>query len=147
VRSHAVVEDEVIDKPMSKEPKVIYHIKVLSDELILDRSVAAFHTAVNLRTTRIAEPMFDLHGSELCIELTEELRTVIALNRSDRNGRDQNKTRFWGRWFSKCITYLCPAHSVGSRGKLSVVHLVLISQIQLKSFARQSTPSVSKKVA
>ncbi len=31
----AVVEDEVIDKPLSKEPEVMYHIKVLSDELIL----------------------------------------------------------------------------------------------------------------
>ena len=93
MRADAVVEDEVIDKALSKEPDVMYHIKVLSDELILDRSVVAFHAAVNLRATGIAEPMFDLHGSEVCIELTEELRTVIALNRSDRNGQQDTSSQ------------------------------------------------------
>jgi hypothetical protein len=61
VRANAVVKDEVIGKPLSKEPKAMYHIKILSDKLFLDRSVVTLHAAVNLGATRITESMFDLH--------------------------------------------------------------------------------------
>ena len=69
----AVVEDKVIGKAFSEEPKVMYHIKVLRDELILDCSVIAFYAAVDLRATGVAKPMVDLQGAEIGIELAEEL--------------------------------------------------------------------------
>ena len=73
MRADAVVKDEIIGKSLSKELKVMYHIKILSDKLVLNRSVVTLHAAVNLGATRIAESVFDLHCRKICVELTEEL--------------------------------------------------------------------------
>ncbi len=90
MRTDEVVENEIVDKALLKKPKVLYRIKVLSDELFLDGSVIALHSVVHLGAMRVAEPMFDLYSTEVCIEAAEELRTVIAPTGSDLT--DQNET-------------------------------------------------------
>jgi hypothetical protein len=73
MRADAIVEDEVFSEFESKESKIMYHPKVLGYELILDCSVIALHTTVNLRAPRVTETMLDLESAKVCVELAEEL--------------------------------------------------------------------------
>ena len=73
MRANAIVEDKIFSESESKEPKIMYHPKILGYELILDCSVITLHTAVNLRAPRVAEPVLDLESAKVCVELSQEL--------------------------------------------------------------------------
>ncbi len=77
MEADAVVKDEILSESQSKEPKIMDNIKILGYELVLDSSAITLCAAIDLRTTRVTEPILDLHCTEICIELDEELRAVI----------------------------------------------------------------------
>ncbi len=43
MRTDAIVEDEILSKSHAKKPNIMYNIKILGYELILDSSVITFY--------------------------------------------------------------------------------------------------------
>ena len=89
--TYTVVKDKVISQVHSKKADIMNNIKVLSDKLVLNRSIVTLDEAIDLRAMRITEVMRYFIFLEFLIKVAEEFRAVITLQRQHRDRANKQK--------------------------------------------------------